>query len=1040
MRDIHRSASQKLRIRVGLRTQLVALVLAVALPALGFGVLAVWQLGQSYRDEAETGLRESAQTTASALDRDIQSGIEALTALAASPLIDRGDLDGFRRQAATVGRAYRGSVALSALDGRALLDTGPAPEARSGVLALPPAFARALGERRPVLADTPETDLPGGGFAAPLFLPVLRDGTATHMLTLRIGPERLSDILATLALPEDAQVAVTDAAGMVVARAGRAAPALGQAQGFVPPAAGLRASNAAPVLGRLPDGSRAMVGQAPLGRGGWIVQVAVPRDRFEGAWRAPLQRMAFAALLLVLVAAFAALVLGRSLAAPLRALAEHAAALLAGTPGPAPLPPLRTAELERVRFALLEAGRAGQQRAEAERRATEAEAEAAALVAAEAQFHALVDRMPQIVWTATPDGRTIYLNRRWYDFSGFPAGFSGEHRHAALHPEDASVTAETWAVAIASGDPFTIEHRYRSASGQWHWFLSRAEPFRDEGGQILRWFGTSTDISELVAAREAAARTEAQLEGLVAVRTAQLGESEARLRGVFDAQFQFISLLSPDGTLLSANRTALDYIGAEEADVAGRPLWEAPWWPEDAVTRRHLRTAIAEAATGQFLRYEAEIRNAEGRSAVVDFTLKPVRDPISGAVTLLIQEGRDITENRLLQRRLAEAEKLEALGQLAGGVAHDFNNVLQAVLGGARLIAKRPGEAAAVARLAGMVVDAAERGGSITRRLLAFARRDELRARSVQPRPLLEGIADVLTHTIGRHIAVRLEVAADPPALVADPGQLETVLVNLAVNARDAMPSGGELVLAAREEVFAAGGGPAGLAPGRYLRLSVSDTGHGMDAATLAHAMEPFFTTKPPGKGTGLGLSMARGFAEQSGGALAIDSVQGRGTTVSLWLPRDTAPAVPAAEPAESAAAPPPGTLPRLLLVDDEPALREILAQELGERGAVVEIAESGEAALARFATSGPPEVLVTDITMPGMNGIALLAAARAVHPGLPALLVTGHAHDATLAALVELKRGGPTALLGKPVAAERVLAEVMRLWEAARPQSAAAE
>ncbi|HEY4252170.1 MAG TPA: PAS domain-containing protein [Roseomonas sp.] len=1024
--------------RVGLRTQLVALVLAVALPALGFGALAVWQLGHSYRDEAEAGLRESAQTIASALNRDIQAAIGALNALAASPLIDRGDLEGFRRQAATVGGAFHGTVALATPDGRLLLDTGGfAPDGR---LAASPALARALQERQPVLADAPDTGDFGARFTAALFVPVLRDGTTTHVLRLRIGPQRLADILRSLPVPEDAQVAVTDAAGVVIAHAGRTPPALGAPQGFLPGDAPSLTEGTDLIKGRLPDGARAMVGRAPLGRGGWGVQVAVPRDRFDGAWRQPLERMAFAALLLVLVAAGAALTLGRSLSVPLRALADQADALLAGTEGPPPLPPQRTAELEQVRVALLEAGHAGQQRAEAERRAAEAEAEAAGILAAEAQFHALVDRMPQIVWTAAPDGRTVYLNRRWYDFSGFPPGIAGEHRHAALHPADASRTAEAWTTAIETGETFTIEHRYRSAAGHWHWFLSRAEPLRGGDGRIQRWFGTSTDISELVAAREAAARTEAHLEELVAERTAQLGESEARLRGVFDAQFQFIGLISPEGILLSANRTALDYIGAEEADVAGRPLWDAPWWPEDDITRRHLQAAIAEAAAGQFLRYEAEIRDAEGQRAVIDFTLKPVRDPRSGAVKLLIQEGRDVTENRLLQRRLAEAEKLEALGQLAGGVAHDFNNVLQAVLGGARLIGKRPGDAAGAARLAAMVADAAERGANITRRLLAFARRDELRARAVAPRPLLEGIADVLTHTIGPNIAVRLDVPPDPPALIADPGQLETVLVNLAVNARDAMPSGGALVLAAAAESFGAEA-PAGLAPGAYLRLSVSDTGHGMDAATLAHAMEPFFTTKPPGKGTGLGLSMARGFAEQSGGGLSIASTPGQGTCVSLWLPRDAALQAPPPEEAGRAdALPAGGNLPRLLLVDDEPTLREILAQELTERGALVETADCGEAALARLSDAEPPEVLVTDVAMPGMDGVALLAAARAAHPGLPALLVTGHAHEATLAALVELRRSGPTALLRKPVGVERVLKEAMRLRDAAHPRNAAAE
>ncbi|MGG5821215.1 ATP-binding protein [Falsiroseomonas sp. HW251] len=385
--------------------------------------------------------------------------------------------------------------------------------------------------------------------------------------------------------------------------------------------------------------------------------------------------------------------------------------------------------------------------------------------------------------------------------------------------------------------------------------------------------------------------------------------------------------------------------------------------------------------------------------------------------------GREAAETRVRQ-----AQRLEALGQLAGGIAHDVNNVLQAAASGARLIQRRPAEADQVKRLAGMVLEASERGASVARRLLAFARQGELRAAAVEARAMLEDLAEVLRHTLGAGIEVRLAVAAPLPPLHADKGQLETVLLNLATNARDAMEAGGVLTLSAGEERFEARN-PAGLPPGSYLRLSVADTGAGMDAATLARASEPFFTTKPPGRGTGLGLAMARGFAEQSGGTLAIGSAPGRGTTVTLWLPRseiaERAPAPDFALAARGA--------PRVLLVDDEPLVRETLAAELAERGWRVEQVSEGPAALAVLQSVEEPfDLLVTDLSMPGMNGLALIRAARRQLPGLPAVLLTGLVGDGTAAqtALAEAMRGGPFALLRKPIDARDLAARAEALLQ----------
>jgi signal transduction histidine kinase len=246
----------------------------------------------------------------------------------------------------------------------------------------------------------------------------------------------------------------------------------------------------------------------------------------------------------------------------------------------------------------------------------------------------------------------------------------------------------------------------------------------------------------------------------------------------------------------------------------------------------------------------------------------------------------EIAEHRATEASLRHAQKMEAVGQLAGGVAHDFNNVLQAVSGGATLIRRRSRDSA-VERLAGMIADAARRGESMTRRLLAFARRGELRAEAIDLAELLAGLREVLAAALGPAVRVEVDAAAGLLPVQADRGQLETALVNLATNSRDAMPGGGTLTLSAAadriREGQAKGAGPP--APGDYVRLIVADTGTGMDAETLARASEPFFTTKAQGRGTGLGLAMARSFAQGSGGALAIDSEPGRGTSVSIWLP-----------------------------------------------------------------------------------------------------------------------------------------------------------
>ena len=298
-----------------------------------------------------------------------------------------------------------------------------------------------------------------------------------------------------------------------------------------------------------------------------------------------------------------------------------------------------------------------------------------------------------------------------------------------------------------------------------------------------------------------------------------LAEAEARFRGIFDSQFQHIILLAPDGTILEVNRTALDAGGLTRDDAIGQPLWETGWWP--VADRDRLRAEIVQAAQGVMIRREAEIIGADGGSS--GSTSRSSRCAIltTGAVTSIIAEGRDLTEKHRSRSQLAQAQKVQALGQLAAGIAHDFNNILQAVSGAAMLIEQQPGDRDRIRHLARTAIAAANRGTAITQRLLSFARRGDLRAEVVATAELLNGMREVLAHTLGTTITVWTGVPPGTPSLIADQAQLETAIINLGTNARDAMPDGGKLILSAKAEHVAKGDHhPAGLAPGDYVRLS----------------------------------------------------------------------------------------------------------------------------------------------------------------------------------------------------------------------------
>ena len=382
---------------------------------------------------------------------------------------------------------------------------------------------------------------------------------------------------------------------------------------------------------------------------------------------------------------------------------------------------------------------------------------------------------------------------------------------------------------------------------------------------------------------------------------------------------------------------------------------------------------VAADASHRFIVVKGRVRyDDEGR---------PVR--MTGVVS-------DVTDRKEADAQLAQAQKMDAIGQLTGGVAHDFNNLLTPIVGSLDLLRRRHKDDERSQRMIGGAIQAAERAAILTQRLLSFARRQALQPQAVDVGALIDGIVDLIRRSLGPSIAVALDVSRDLASAQVDPNQLELALLNLSINARDAMPDGGRLTLAVAE-VAVDQRNAVGLQPGRYIRLLAADTGTGMDRATLARATEPFFSTKGIGKGTGLGLSMVHGLAAQSGGTLRILSTPGQGTTVELWLPvSDEAGETMDRQRPEPAAVRRTATV---LLVDDEEMVRTMTADLLRDVGYAVIEMPSGAQALSALRSGLEADVIVTDYLMPGMTGAALIEELRRGGDRLPVLLITGYAN-----------------------------------------------
>jgi PAS domain S-box-containing protein len=619
------------------------------------------------------------------------------------------------------------------------------------------------------------------------------------------------------------------------------------------------------------------------------------------------------------------------------------------------------------------------------------------------------------IYMLDPTGVVISWNAGAQRFKGYlEQEIIGEHFSRFYSEEDRATGLPARALSIAASEGrFEAEGWRMRKDGSRFWANVVIDPVRDEDGTLIGFAKVTRDLTDRRAAEE------------------ELRRSEERFRLLVQSITDYaIYMLDPNGMVASWNPGAQRFKGYRAEEILGEHFSRF-YTEEDRATGLPQRALATAESEGKFEAEGWRVRQ-DGSRFWAHVVIDPVRSA-EGALVGFAKITRDLTERRDAQQRLEQAQqaffhsqKMDAIGKLTGGVAHDFNNLLAAVIGSLDLARRRLAEGGDITRYIDNAMKAAERGATLTQRMLSFARKQELAMEAVDLPVLVRGMADLLQRTIGAGVAIETSFPLVLPSVHADPQQLELALLNLAVNARDAMPEGGRIVISATAERLGdTGGAPAG----DYVALTVTDQGEGMDAETLARAMEPFFTTKGVGKGTGLGLSMVHGFAEQCGGKLVLRSEAGKGTSAAIYLPVTDIALTLAMEGPAACAVPKMAPL-RILAVDDDSLVLTNTAGMLEDLGHIVLQATSGRDALRRLNEQAA-DLVLTDFAMPQMTGIQLADAVGAEWPDLPVLLVTGYAE-------VPAETASHLPRLAKPFREDQLVRAIDDVMTASRRRAAA--
>ncbi len=614
----------------------------------------------------------------------------------------------------------------------------------------------------------------------------------------------------------------------------------------------------------------------------------------------------------------------------------------------------------------------------------------------------------------------------------------GPERHpSALGQEGRECWAEIWDIIgpqidlVMSGKGATwhedqlvpVTRHGRREDVWWTYGYSPIEDAAGVGGVLV----VCNDVTEQHRAKEELQRLNEVLEERVRERTRALQESEERARHLYDRTPMALHSVDRNARLIDVNDQWLHLFGYSREEVIGRSPTE---FMVKESARRYRENAFPElVGSGSEVRVvDYRFVKRDGRQFDGRLSARAERDA-EGRFVRSWSATIDITAQKEAEELLRQAQKMEAVGQLTSGLAHDFNNLLTAASGGLELAGARTQDPRTQRHLQ-MVMRAIDRGAELTQQLLAFARKQHLAPRPVDANRLVLGMGDMLARTIGPTIEIHHDLVEGPwPALI-DPNQVEVALLNLVLNARDAMPAGGVLRIETANIPARSPRLPEEVAASDCILVAVSDTGSGMNQAVLARAFEPFFTTKSVGKGSGLGLSMVFGVARQSGGTVRMRSRVGEGTTVELYLPRAAALAVARSDDAAPSPQRVDGT--RILVVDDDPHVRELIVDYLREIGHVVAEAASGAEAMALLERGDPYDLLLTDVGLPGMAGSEVARLARAARPGIKVLYMTGYADAATFK---DEAHGHP--VIKKPFRLAALAAAVIRVIESPPPDIA---
>jgi PAS domain S-box-containing protein len=613
----------------------------------------------------------------------------------------------------------------------------------------------------------------------------------------------------------------------------------------------------------------------------------------------------------------------------------------------------------------------------------------ASIKASEDRFRTLAESLLGLVFMADPDGNLTYVNNEFARYAGVDVScLLGEFRGKVVHPEDMQAAGAAWRASLVSRAPFEVEYRLRRHDGVWRWFLARALPIIDDQGKLTAWIGNGTDIDDRKRAEERMAAANALLEQRVAERSRELDR-------LFKLSTDILTVTAPDTTYLSVSPAWERITGIPIAETIGKSFLDFVH-PDDvaATIAAGERLNTGTAVSG----YEHRARRADGTWCWISWRAAP-RDEDGLAYSI----GRDVTEEKAREEQLRQSQKMEVVGQLTGGIAHDFNNLLTIIMGSLELLQRGlPNADAKTLRRIEAAMDGGKRAAALTARLLAFARRQPLEPKPVEPNKLVAGMSDMLTRVLGENIALEFVHAAGIWRVQADVNQLENSILNLAVNARDAMPEGGHLTIETQnvhlDESYTSH--HQDLVPGQYVMIAVTDTGTGMTPDVQQKVFEPFFTTKPQGRGTGLGLAQVYGFIRQSNGHVAIYSEPGQGTSVKIYLPRLRG--VDTAAPAENQPAQPVLDLTRsgetILVVEDEENVRNFSVEVLSDAGYAVLAAENAARAVEILAAGAPIDMLFTDVVLTGtMNGRALADQIQRLRPGIAVLFTTGYTRNAII-------------------------------------------